>query len=173
MKVVPIIKILASLWGLLVLAGPPAHAQSEIDPDHFELANEHAFEKAKKNASSEATEIRYDGKFSLPYTVQCNGRNLHPGEYSVSLRSDGKVGQATLNQEGRAIEIRGVIHKQPHKSVGEALVVALIGQTRNLSAIQVAEVELVFEPKPQREGSSDGKPRQFEKLPLTETVPKK
>ena len=84
------IGILAGLIALSALGGPPSCAQSEIDPDHFESPNVEPFEKAKSNANSEAMTLRYEGKFSLPYEVQCNGRRLPPGRYSVSVRSDEK-----------------------------------------------------------------------------------
>jgi hypothetical protein len=169
MKVTSVMGILAGWVGLAALGASPARAQSEVDPDHFESSNVEPFERAKANAGSEAAAIRYDGKFTLPYTVQCSGKNLPPGRYSVSLHSDGKTGQATLKQGGRAIGIPGVVHKQARKYGNDALVVELNGKTRRLSAIQVAELELdlVFEPKPPMESSSDGKPRRLEKLLLT------
>ena len=47
MKVVSTIGILAGVMGLMALGGPPAWAQSEIDPDHFDSPNVEAFEKAE------------------------------------------------------------------------------------------------------------------------------
>ena len=174
MKVISIMGILAGWVGLAALGGPSARAQSEIDPDHFESSNVEPFERAKINTSSEARAMHYDGKFTLPYTVQCRGKSLPPGRYSVSLHSDGKIGQATLKQRGRAIGIPGVVHKQAHKYGSDTLVVVeLNGKTRRLSAIQVAELDLVFEPKLPIESLSDRKPRRFEKLPLTETGQRK
>jgi hypothetical protein len=173
MKVISVLGILAGWVGLVALGGSPARAQSEVDPDHFESSNVEPFEKAKINARSEATAIRYDGKFTLPYTVQCSGKSLPPGTYSVSLHSDGKIGQATLKQGGRAMAFPGVVHKQAQKYASDALVVELKGKTRRLSAIQVAELDLIFEPKPPIESSSDGKPRRLEKLLLTGTSQRK
>ena len=175
MKVISIMGVLAGCVGLATLGGSPARAQSEVDPDHFESSNVEPFERAKLNAHSEATAIRYDGKFTLPYTVQCNGKSLPPGRYSVSLHSDGKTVQATLKQGRRAIGIPAVVHKQAHKNKSDALVVELNGKTRRLSAIQVAELELdlIFEPQPPMESSSDSKPKRFEKLLLTGTGQRK
>jgi hypothetical protein len=171
MKVISVMGILAGWVGLVALGGSPARAQSEVDPDHFESPNVEPFEKATTNARSEAAEIHYDGKVTLPYTVQCSGKSLPPGRYSVSLHSDGKIGKAILMQGGRAIGISGVVHKQAQKFESGALVVELNGKRRSLSAIQVAE--LVFEPKPPMESSSDSKPKRVEKLLLTETGQRK
>ncbi len=118
MKVVSIIRMFAGLAGLAALGGSPAYGQAEIDPNHFEAPNVEPLEKAKTNANSQAASVRYEGKFSLPYIVQCNGVSLRPGNYSVSLRSDGKVGHATLNQGGQAIGITGVMDKQGRKRGG-------------------------------------------------------
>ena len=169
MKVISIVGILAGWAGLAALGGSPALAQSEIAPDHFESSNTEPFERAKIHARGEAMAIRYDGKFTLPYTVECNGRSLPPGRYSVSLHSDGKTGQATLKQKGQAIGIPGVVRKQAHKNGSNSLVVELNGKTRRLSAIQVSELDLVFEPRLPIESSSDGKARRFKKLLLTVT----
>lgn len=109
MKVISIMGILAGWVGLAVLGGSPTYAQSEIAPDHFESSNVEPFEKPKTNASNEAASIRYDGKFTLPYTVQCSGKSLPPGKYSVSLHSDGKIGKAILMQRGRVIGIPGIV----------------------------------------------------------------
>jgi hypothetical protein len=138
MKVVSIVGILAGLSGLIAIGAPSARAQSEVDPDHFESPNVESFERAKINTSRGAMAIRYDGKFTLPYTVQCSGKSLPPGRYSVSLHSDGKVGHATLNQGGKTTAIAGVINKQGRKRGDDALLVERNGNTRRLSAIQVA-----------------------------------
>ena len=95
-----VVVTLSALSGLIPLGAPPARAQSEIDPDHFEAPNVEPFDVVKADASSDAGRISYDGKFRLAYTVQCNGKSLRPGRYSVSLRYDGKVARATLNQDG-------------------------------------------------------------------------
>jgi hypothetical protein len=173
MKVISTMGILAGCVTLAALTGSPACAQSEIAPDHFASSNVEPFETSKLNARGDATAIRYDGKFTLPYTVQCSGKKLPPGRYSVSLHSDGKTGQATVKQSGRAIGIPGVLHKQAQRYGSDTLIVELNGRTRRLSAIQVAEWDLVFEPKLPVESSSDSKPRRFEKLLLTGTGQRK
>jgi len=93
--------ILAGLAAGIVLAAPSARAQAEIDPDHFDSPNMVPFDRPQTKANSEAAvaTFRYEGRFNLPYTVHCNGKSLRPGRYSISLRADGKVGQATLNQK--------------------------------------------------------------------------
>jgi len=161
---------LAALWGLIALGAPPARAQFEIDPDHFEAPNMEPFGKVKTDTSSNVGTIRYDGTFRLAHTVQCSGKSLHPGRYSVSLRYDGKVARATLNRGGRTIGIGGVVHRQAHRRGNDALLVELQGTTRRLSAIQIAKLDFVLDPEPQTKNSTHSEPGWLERLPLTETV---
>lgn len=161
---------LASLSGLIALGAPPARAQSEIDPDHFEAPNTEPFDKVKIDTGSDVATIRYEGKFRLAHTAQCNGKSLRPGRYSVSLRYDGKVALATLNQDGQTIGIEGVVHRQAHRKGNDALIVEVKGTRRRLSAIQVAKLDFVLDLEPQIKNSTPSEPGRLERLPLTETV---
>ena len=162
---------LAALSGLIALGAPPARAQFEIDPDHFAAPNMEPFGKVKTDTSNVGA-IRYDGKFRLAHTVECNGKSLRPGRYSVSLRYDGKVARATLNRDGRTIGIGGVAHRQAHRPGSDALIVELQGTTRRLSAIEVAKLDFVLDPELQMKNSTHGERWRLERLPLTETVRK-
>jgi hypothetical protein len=110
--------------------GSRGRAQSETDPDHFDSPNTEPFKKARPNVGTEAVTISYEGRFSLPYKVQCNGKGLAPGKYSVSLLSDGKVGQAILNPNGQAIPILGVVRRPTNKHQTDAILVEVDGGTK-------------------------------------------
>ena len=120
--------------GLVAVMAPCVYAQAEIDPDHFESPNSEPLTAPKPNAENQVAEMRYEGRFALPYYVLCRGNRLAPGKYTISLRSDGKVGQAILNLEGRAVRIAGVVHRQAHKRGNSALIVEDKGMIRTLSA---------------------------------------
>ena len=165
-----VLMTLAAFWGLIAVGAPTARAQAEIDPDHFEAPNMEPFDKVKIDTSSNVGTIRYDGKFRLAHAVQCNGKSLRPGRYSVSLRYDGKVARATLNRDGQTIGIGGVVHRHAHRQGNDALIVELQGTTRRLSAIQVAKLDFVLDREPQIKNSTHGEPGRLERLPLTETV---
>jgi len=165
-----VLMTLAALSWLIGLGASPAPAQFEIDPDHFEASNTEPFDKVKTDTTSDVGTIRYDGEFRLAHTVQCNGKSLHPGRYSVSLRYDGKVARATLNRGGRTIGIGGVVHRQAHRRGNDALLVELQGTTRRLSAIQIAKLDFVLDPGPQTKNSAHSEPGRLERLPLTESV---
>jgi hypothetical protein len=173
MKVASVIRILACSIGLAAVGASGAYAQSEIDPDHFESPSVEPFDTAEASASGDAGDNHYDGKFSLPYAVQRNGKSLRSGKYSVSLHSSGKVSQAILNHKGEAVGVAGLIPKQERKRGNDALVVKQNGKTHRLSAIQVAELKLVFDRALQVESSSGNTPTRTERLPLTVMDPRK
>jgi hypothetical protein len=165
MKVLWILAKVTALTLLMALGGAGAYAQAEIDPDHFDSPNTEPFDQRKTQSQAHAT--RYDGNFSLPYAVQCSGKQLAPGKYSVSLRSDGKVGHGVLKSKSQFIKITSVVHPQGCKRGADVVVVGSNGKVRTLSAIQVAGVIFVFDPIFKRGASSSSRNECIETLPLT------
>jgi hypothetical protein len=171
MNVTSVIRIFAGVAVLLVFGGAVAHAQSEVDPDQFDSPNTEHFPQPKaKESVAVVTEQRFNGTFMLPYSLECAGRRLLAGRYSLSLRSDGKVGRVTLNQKNQSLEIAGVVKKQAHNPGPSALYVELSGNARRLLAIHLAELDLVFDPDQQ---SSGGRAARIEKLALLLVRPQK
>jgi len=153
-----------------ILGASGAQAQSEIDPDHFNSPNTEPIPEPKAPANTRTDTIRYEGQFTLPHEVRCNGISLRPGKYSVSLRSNGKVGQATLNHKGHATEIAGIVQTQAAKRRNE-VIVENNGKGRALSVIRVSGFDFVFDPKNSVDLSPDSKGARAEKLLLTMIVP--
>jgi hypothetical protein len=108
MKVLWVLGKVTALRLLMALAGAGAYAQAEIDPDHFDSPNTEPFDQPKTQSQTHAT--RYDGNYSLPYAVQCSGKQLALAKYSVSLHSNGKVGHGVLKSKSQFIKIAGVVH---------------------------------------------------------------
>ena len=159
---------LGLLW---VMLGPPfAYAQSEIDPDHFGSPNTEPISQSR-TADSKVTELHYDGTFSLPYSVLCSGKKLAAGKYSISFRSDGKVGHATLSQKGHAIEIAGVVQMQASKQRDEVLVVENNKIGRTLSVVRISGVDFVIQPNLLADPSADHTVAHAGKTLLTVIVP--
>ena len=157
MKTKRIATYIIGLTLLTTLAGgSKAFAQFEIDPDHFDTPAE----------SIQTTKMHYEGKFTLPYTVQCHGQSLPPGKYSVSLDSDGRTGQVTLLRKGQAVRIQGVAQRQnyPSRSV---FVVERGGGLAQLSMIHAAQIDLKFDGL--REHKVGDRKKRFEKLLLIST----
>ena len=129
-----------------------AAAQQEVDPDHFDSPN---IEPASpsKSAALPALPIRYDGHFSLPYAVRCSGKKLAPGQYSLSLRSNGRVAHGVLRSPAQTVEVASVVHTQARKGGSNVIVVQSQKNLRTLSAIRIAGLVFVvdsigFDPPP-------------------------
>jgi hypothetical protein len=97
-----------------------------------------------------------------PYAVQCSGKQLAPGKYSVLLRSDGKVGHGVLKSTNQSVEIRSVAHLQGFKRSADEVVVGSEGTVRTLSAIQISGVNFVFDPIFTVDNSSSSKKKRVE-----------
>jgi len=108
MKVLWILGQVTALTLLMALGGAGACAQVEIDQDHFDSLNTEPFGQPTSHSQEHAT--RYDGNFSLPYALQCRGKQWAPGKYSISLRSDGKFDHGVLKSKRQFIEITSVVH---------------------------------------------------------------
>jgi len=150
-----------------MLGSSGAYAQAEIDPDHFDSPNIQPVSRPK-TPDREAAVTRYDRAVALPYRVWRNGTQLAPGKYSISLRSDGNLGQATLKQNGNAVEIARVVRMDATKQLGEVLVVENNQSGRTLSVVRARGFDFVFDLKQSADSASDG--RHAEKLPLTMVV---
>jgi hypothetical protein len=149
---------------LIALGSPRAYAQFEVDPDHYDIGQPEPVQPAKAAPPVQAAKIHYQGNFTLPYTLQCKGRQLPPGHYAVSLDSDGRTAQVALNRKGQAVKIQGIAQRQNHQSMRDALLVQRSKGLYQLSLIHVAQWDLVFDPW--LANPSDGKPRSFERVTL-------
>jgi len=155
------VRVIALFLGLLgsVMLGPSrAYAEAEIDPDHFDSPNAQPIPQLVRV-------IRYDGTFSLPYSVLCNGKKLAPGRYSISLRFDDQVGRATLNQKNHAIEIARVVQTEAPKQRDQVIVVENNQTGRTLSVVRVSGFDFVFDPKHSADPLDDS-PARTKTLPL-------
>ena len=174
MKVTSVIRIFASVAVLFVFVASGACAQSEVDPDQFDSPNTEHFPQPKaKERVAVAAEQRFNGTFMLPYNLECAGKKLLAGHYSLSLRSDGKTGRVKLNQKDQSIEIAGVVQKQARNPGPSALYVGLSGNARRLLAVHLSELDLVFDVNQQIRQSTGAKPAKIEKLALLLAGPQK
>jgi len=152
---------------LFALRVAPVRAQSEIDPDHFDSANPEAIESGNKSVSGEALPLRYQGTFKLQYAAECNGKRLAPGDYTVSLRGNGKEGQVILQHNGHTVGFAGEVRPQNHTNEHDALLVKIHGKTRTLCVIQMAQMEVVLEPKLKITKSSTRQSERTDRVPVT------
>jgi hypothetical protein len=154
--------LFVGLLGLVMLGPSRVYAQAEIAPDHFDSLN-------AQPIPQRVTLLRYDGTFSLPYSVLCNGRKLVPGKYSISFRFDGKVGRVTLNQEKHAIEIASVVQTEAPKQPDEVIIVENNQTGRTLSVVRVSGFDFVLDPTHSPDPPADS-PEPTKKLALKATI---
>ena len=155
---------LFGLAAIVLLAGPKAYAQFEIDPDHFETKEPEPLQPLKTGASISPAKVHYAGSVTLTYALECNHQSLPPGKYAVSLDSDGATAEATLNRKGVAVRLQGVLQKQNRYRGKEALVVERSQGLHHLSAIHLPQFDLMFRAYAQPQ--SDGKSRNLDEVAL-------
>lgn len=143
---------------------PHALAQFEVDPDHYETREPGTSQQSKNSPAIQAVDVHYKGNFTLPYTLECNGRKLPPGKYSVSLESHGRTARVAMNGKGQSLRFQGMIRSENSNRRPNALVVWRKGELRELSLIQVAKLDVVFDAS--LEHRSVDKPNNLERVAL-------
>jgi hypothetical protein len=159
MKTTWMMKIVIGLAGLAAIGSTRTCAQAEVDPDHFETTNTESLTQPQTHINAQQTaKLNYGGNFTLPYHLQCNGRNLLPGKYFLALNSDGRTARLTLNRKGQVVRIDGIKQNQNRDQKHDGL--------HRLSVIHVAQLDLVLNPTQGREGLAEGRSKSIERLPV-------
>jgi len=166
MKSVQLITCFLALAVLVAVGSPRAWAQSDVDPDHYEIREPEPQPQSTTNVPGQAAKIHYEGNFTLPYSLQFNRSSLPPGKYSIAVDSEGRTVRVTVSRGGHTMRIDGVTQRQNQNHRGNVLVVERSGATHQLSAIQVAQLDLVFSPTLGFEHLRDGTPRNLQELPF-------
>jgi hypothetical protein len=163
------LRLTACFFGLAVLVtigSPRAWAQSDVDPDHYEIRDPEPAPPAGTSVSGQVAKTHYEGNFTLPYTLQCNRSSLRPGKYSIAVDSEGRTVRVTVSRKGQSMKIEGITKRQAPNHSRNVLVVERNGATHQLSAIQVAQLDLIFTPTLGFEHTTNGSPRNLQELPF-------
>jgi hypothetical protein len=98
------IQISRLIPGLILAAFLPAiaHAQAETGAQEHQSSNMAAI-------AASPTKTEFQGRFTLPYEVQCHGHKLVPGEYTLLVKTVGEDKMVTLQREGSDV----VLHSRP------------------------------------------------------------
>lgn len=118
-----------------------SRAQAEVSPDVYPNESPAATMVAAKPAvtASAKVDAKYQGSFSLPYAVECSGRTLEAGEYTVSLPQGDAFGRVTLRHNGRVVELQPRAISRDGISGQSALLVTQSNGRRTLQAIYVQD----------------------------------
>jgi hypothetical protein len=158
--------VFAAALAFICVLAPAARAQADAmpDPDEYPFsAPQTTAAQPMQVASAKATKTDFEGKVSLPYGVQCGAKNLKPGQYSVSVKSEGTSRVVTLRGAGQDMTMR-VQEVSAHRVASQnALLVRKSSDGRKLEAVYVQELNatLYF-----NAASSDG-PARMERLPIS------
>jgi hypothetical protein len=135
-------KITLTFAGLLLAFLLPAttHAQSEIAPDEFKSENMVPITPAPP------AKVDFEGKFSLPYQVQCSGSKLTPGEYTLAVKTAGTSKIVTIHREGSDIVLTARIAANPSDS-GQSVVLVRHGpgpRARTLEGVYLEKIKMML-----------------------------
>jgi hypothetical protein len=153
MKITTVVKasVFAAALGIACLLPVTAHAQADVSPDHFELLNtETPAAPPALVASTKDAKADFQGKFSLPYRVQCSGKNLKAGEYQLSVTSEGTNRMIAIHGRGANLNIQARVVPVNRAASQSAVLVRKSGQGRSLEGVYVEALNamLYLQPSP-------------------------
>ena len=147
--------LLAGFLGILTMLRPPScRAQAEIDPDHYEVANNESNAAATRGTAKPSavtanrTVHSFRCKFLLPFDTRCAGVILPRGSYSVSVRSLRKANLVTLIPDGNAVRVQAIraqLRTGSDAKGPDALVIERKGPERMLAAIRLNEPRITLD----------------------------
>jgi hypothetical protein len=148
MKMTTVVKtsVFAATLGLACLLPVTAHAQADVSPDIYELANTETTAAATKVqvATNTAKPADFQGRFALPYNVRCKGKNLKSGQYSLSVKSEGTSRVVTIARNGETMNIRAQELTGNPAASHSALLVRKSHEGRMLEAVYVRELTILL-----------------------------
>ena len=168
MKMTTLLKasLFAATLGFVSMLAPAARAQADAmpNPDEFPFsAPEATAAQPVQLAAANAVNANFEGKVSLPFNVKCGAKNLKPGQYLLSVKSQGTSRVVTLHSAGQNMTMR-VQEVSTHRGASQsALLVRMSSEGRRLEAVYVAGLNATL----YLNISPDGYHARIEKLPIS------
>ena len=132
--------MLLAVLGFACLLPARVYAQvdAQPDPDLYEGPSAAAM-AAHTAATAHAKEAKADfaGKFSLPYNVECGGKNLRAGQYSISVKSEGTNRVLNIHNSAANLNIPVRVVPASQGASRSAALVRTSGEGRKLEAVYV------------------------------------
>ncbi len=131
---------------LVGLLPAPCRAQAEVTPDFYELSNTEATMTAQQEPTAKRQQqaAEFQGKVSLPYAIECSGKSLTPGQYSVSVKTDGTNRLVSIRRNGQVVSVVAREASQSAANGQSALLVRRAGRAHKLQAVYVEELNVVL-----------------------------
>jgi len=141
MKAVRISVVLLGL-GVAALVATPCRAQSEVNPDFYDVAVQADLAVAAQPTTTlvAKAEAQFQGTFQLASAVECSGKTLPAGEYTVSLPQGDAFGRVTLRHNGETIQLEPRAISRNSLSGKSAVLLTREGNHRTLEAIYVRDM---------------------------------
>lgn len=141
-------KVMLTLAGLTLACFWPVttHAQAEVSPDFYAIDNAAPIPQPQMTlaANTQPAGAEFQGNISLPYQVQCSGKKLAAGQYTVAVKTEGAKKTVVLHKDGSDVKL-AVRQIAPASKTGRsALLVQSAGETRMLEAVYVASMKAIL-----------------------------
>jgi hypothetical protein len=165
-KITTVVKgsIFAAALGVACLLPVTTHAQAEVSPDMYELANtDVTLAQQARLASNNAKPADFHGRFALPYEVRCKGKSLKSGQYSLSVKSEGTTRVVTIARNGETMDIRAQELAGNPAASHSSVLVRKSHDGRMLEAVYVRQLNLLLF----LDGNAAAQSGQMERLPIT------
>jgi hypothetical protein len=143
MKMTTLVKVslFAATLGFVSMLAPAARAQADAMPN----ADEFPFE-APQAAAAQPVELAvakpanadFEGTVSLPFSVHCGAKNLQPGQYLLSVKSQGSSRVVTIHGAGQNMTMRVHQVSENRAATQSALLLRKSSEGRKLEAVYVA-----------------------------------
>ena len=166
MKMATVVKVsvLTATLGCAFLVPATARAQSDVMPDSFAFSSgEVTATQPVQSLGVQQANADFEGKFSLPYGVQCAGRNLRPGEYLFSVKSEGSARVVAIRGGGENVRIHvREVRANRRGTTKSALLLRKSGDARSLAGLYVEGLSSTLYLDSNTTGSDSG----MERLPI-------
>jgi hypothetical protein len=156
--------IFAAALGLACLLPVTTHAQADVSPDIYELANTDVTAAQQAQVANNNTKpADFQGHFALPYDVRCKGKSLKSGQYSLSVKSEGTTRVVTIARNGETMNIRAQELMGNPAASRSTVLVRKSHEGRMLEAVYVRQLNVLLF----LDGNAAAQSGQMERLPIT------
>jgi hypothetical protein len=147
-----------------------AHAQAEVAPDFYEITNAVAIDSPAMLAMATETPkapTEFQGNISLPYGVNCAGKKLAAGEYTLAVKTEGASKTVVLHKDGNDVSLPVQKIEAGSAMGSSALLVRRGTQARTLEAVYVQDMKAILYLNPAGKASLRGRMLAAERLPIS------
>jgi hypothetical protein len=167
MKITTVVKgsIFAAALGVACLLPVTTHAQADVSPDVYEVANADTTpaEHQVQVAANTAKPADFQGRFALPYEVRCKGKSLKSGQYALSVKSEGASRVVTITRNGETMNIRAQELTGNSAANHSTVLVRKSHDGRRLEAVYVRQLNVLL----YLDTNATTQPGRMEQLPIS------